>query len=174
MTSPACAAWNTTHRHAQPPSKHPPPRAPGLQLNMHVAQLSSGDLVAYATIAPTIEVLEQLASLPGSLKHIILPNLSPEHFYYSTALAKHFPEARVWACPGGCQVLLGPEWVGGGGAGGGAAVPARPCSRALPSWDAFARGATALPNYLVHARPQACWRASCSAACRASRRWWRS
>jgi hypothetical protein len=54
----------------------------------------------YAPVAPTPEMLDQVASLPGRVEHIVAPSLSPEHWLYVNAFASHHPDATVWVCPG--------------------------------------------------------------------------
>ncbi len=52
-------------------------------------------------MAPTEECLHLLNSLGLPVEHIAVPNLSPEHWYYTPALAAHYPDAKIWLCPGG-------------------------------------------------------------------------
>ncbi|KAI3425842.1 hypothetical protein D9Q98_007816 [Chlorella vulgaris] len=71
-----------------------------IKLRMVIARLPDGSLLLVNPIAPTPELLEQLAGLGGEVKHILLPSASPEHWMYSTALSNQFPEATLWAAPG--------------------------------------------------------------------------
>lgn len=67
---------------------------------MFVVRLSDGRLWLHTPIAPTEECLQLICSIPGEVAHIVLPNLSPEHWYYAPAFVREFPAASVWLCPG--------------------------------------------------------------------------
>lgn len=67
-------------------------------------------------MAPTGEVLAALAAIEGDVKNIVLPSISPEHWYFGPAMAAAFPDATVWVAPGeglglrgGPQVLMNPS-----------------------------------------------------------------
>eukprot|EP00878_Enallax_costatus_P024845 GHUV01026537.1.p1 GENE.GHUV01026537.1~~GHUV01026537.1.p1 ORF type:complete len:205 (+),score=44.42 GHUV01026537.1:834-1448(+) len=51
-------------------------------------------------VAPTPQCLAQLQQLPGTVQHILVPSCSPEHFYYTSALAQQYQEVQVWVPPG--------------------------------------------------------------------------
>lgn len=71
-----------------------------VRLRMTVAKLGDGSLLVCGPIAPTEEMLSMLWAIEGEVKHIVLPNTSPEHWYFGPALAAKFPQATVWAVPG--------------------------------------------------------------------------
>ena len=71
-----------------------------IQLRMTAARLPDGSLLLVSPVAPTAELLGQLAGLGGRVSHIVLPSSSPEHWFYGPALSDAFPEATVWAVPG--------------------------------------------------------------------------
>lgn len=75
-------------------------------LNCSVARLSTGGLLVYSPVAPTPEALEQIASLPGRVEHIVAPSLSPEHWLYVNAFARSHADATIWFCPGLTEVNL--------------------------------------------------------------------
>ena len=54
----------------------------------------------HSPVAPTGELLAALARIGGRVAHIVLPNTSPEHWYYGPAMAAAFPEATLWLAPG--------------------------------------------------------------------------
>ena len=54
----------------------------------------------HAPVAPTGEVLEALKGIGRPVGHIVLPNGSPEHWYFGPAMAAAFPDATVWVAPG--------------------------------------------------------------------------
>ncbi len=51
-------------------------------------------------VAPTGEVLKALEGIGRPVGHIVLPNGSPEHWYFGPAMAAAFPDATVWVSPG--------------------------------------------------------------------------
>lgn len=75
-------------------------------LNCSIAKLSNDSLLVYSPVAPTPEMLELVASLPGKVQHIVAPSLSPEHWLYVNAFSKSQPDATVWVCPGLLEVNL--------------------------------------------------------------------
>ncbi|QQA42125.1 DUF4336 domain-containing protein [Pelagovum pacificum] len=64
---------------------------------MVVAPLSGGGLWVWSPIAPTEQLLAEVARL-GPVRHIISPNAI--HYAHIPAWAEAFPEANVWASPG--------------------------------------------------------------------------
>jgi hypothetical protein len=50
-----------------------------IQLRMTAARLPDGSLLLVSPVAPTGEMLAQLAGLGGRVAHIMLPSSSPEH-----------------------------------------------------------------------------------------------
>lgn len=80
-----------------------PLKIPGqadIKLRMTISRLDDGTLLVVGPVAPTNEVLDMLKSLGSTVSHIIVPNTSPEHWYYTPALAEKFPDATVWTVPG--------------------------------------------------------------------------
>jgi len=64
-----------------------------------VIALDSGGLFVYAPVAPTKECLALLAPLVaahGTVKHIVLPSVAPEHKVNAGPFARQFPEAEFW------------------------------------------------------------------------------
>jgi len=51
-------------------------------------------------VAPTAELLAALQRIGGRVSHIVLPNTSPEHWYFGPAMAAAFPDATLWLAPG--------------------------------------------------------------------------
>jgi hypothetical protein len=51
-----------------------------IQLRMTAARLPDGSLLLVSPVAPTAEMLAQLAGLGGRVAHIVLPSSSPEHW----------------------------------------------------------------------------------------------
>ena len=51
-----------------------------MRLRMTVAKLGDGSLLLVGPVAPTAEMLSQLWSIEGEVRHIIVPNTSPEHW----------------------------------------------------------------------------------------------
>lgn len=51
-----------------------------ITLTMFVIRLSDGTLWLHTPIAPTEEALALLKQIPGTVAHIVVPNLSPEHW----------------------------------------------------------------------------------------------
>ena len=45
-------------------------------------------------------MLKALEGIGRPVGHIVLPNGSPEHWYYGPAMAAAFPNAMVWVSPG--------------------------------------------------------------------------
>ena len=84
----------TDHRRFCHPACNPLPGAPNNQIYAAFAvQLNS-------PVAPTGEVLKALKDIGRAVGHIVLPNGSPEHWYFGPAMAAAFPEATVWVAPG--------------------------------------------------------------------------
>ena len=48
----------------------------------------------------TEEAEELYDSIQGEVRHIIIPNISPEHWTYAPEAAKKWPGATFWVCPG--------------------------------------------------------------------------
>ncbi len=51
-----------------------------VRLRMTVAKLADRSLLLVGPVAPTAEMLNQLSAIDGDVKHIIVPNTSPEHW----------------------------------------------------------------------------------------------
>lgn len=81
----------------------PPGNVPDIRLHMGIVELSDGTLALIGALAPTRELLDQLSLLEKPVSHIILPNTSPEHWYYGPALSRAFPKALLWVVPGFMQ-----------------------------------------------------------------------
>lgn len=81
----------------------PPGNVPDIRLHMGIVELSDGTLALIGALAPTRELVEQLSLLDKPVSHIILPNTSPEHWYYGPALSRAFPEALLWVVSGFMQ-----------------------------------------------------------------------
>ncbi|KAK9838547.1 hypothetical protein WJX81_006657 [Elliptochloris bilobata] len=68
---------------------------------MTVLRLRDGSLWVHNPLAPTGELLEQLASIGGRVAHVVVPNNSPEHWVYAgdfcDALAD---DVQLWVPPG--------------------------------------------------------------------------
>eukprot|EP00878_Enallax_costatus_P016377 GHUV01017178.1.p1 GENE.GHUV01017178.1~~GHUV01017178.1.p1 ORF type:complete len:283 (+),score=76.63 GHUV01017178.1:253-1101(+) len=71
-----------------------------INLNCVVSKLANGNLLVVSPVAPTPQCLAQLQQLPGTVQHILVPSCSPEHFYYTSALAQQYQEVQVWVPPG--------------------------------------------------------------------------
>lgn len=69
-------------------------------LRLTAMQMSDGSLWIHNPVAPTGELLAALADMGGPVSHIVVPNGSPEHWYFLGAFAQHFPDATVWTPPG--------------------------------------------------------------------------
>jgi Domain of unknown function (DUF4336) len=77
-----------------------PPGQADIRLRMVAARLDDGNLLLIGPIAPTAETMQILKQLGGEVTHVIVPNTSPEHWFYAPALADALPQARFWFCPG--------------------------------------------------------------------------
>jgi hypothetical protein len=71
-----------------------------IRIRMVVARLEDGSLLLCGPVAPTGEALRLLSSLDGAVRHIIIPNTSPEHYIYGPAMAAAFPAATLWTLSG--------------------------------------------------------------------------
>ncbi|KXZ49047.1 hypothetical protein GPECTOR_23g133 [Gonium pectorale] len=75
-----------------------------IYLNSHVIRLSSGSLLVISPPARTEEAEALLESLPGgcaAVEHVVLPNLSPEHWIHAAGWASKFAsDATLWVVPG--------------------------------------------------------------------------
>ncbi|KAL3806866.1 hypothetical protein ACHAXA_005264 [Cyclostephanos tholiformis] len=68
-----------------------------------------GGLIVHSPVyldAPLVDALSRL----GDVMHVISPNY--EHVKYVRAWAEHYPNARVWGCPGLTSRVSGVEWSG--------------------------------------------------------------
>lgn len=74
--------------------------APDIRLHMHAVDNEDGTISLVGALAPTRELCLQLQRLGKPVKHIVLPNTSPEHWLYGPALSKAFPDALLWVVPG--------------------------------------------------------------------------
>lgn len=87
-------------------------------IRMTVVKLDSGGLLVYAPVAPTGECLalvNQLVTLHGDVKYIILPTISGlEHKVFVGPFARKFPQAQVWVTPDqwSFPVNLPLNWLG--------------------------------------------------------------
>ena len=55
----------------------------------------------HSPVCMTEEAARLLDSiLDGPVRHIIVPNTSPEHWVYAPQAAQRWPEATMWLCPG--------------------------------------------------------------------------
>jgi hypothetical protein len=77
-----------------------PPGQADIRLRMVAARLDDGNLLLSGPVAPTAELLNMLKTLGGEVTHVIVPNTSPEHWFYAPALADALPNAKFWFCPG--------------------------------------------------------------------------
>jgi hypothetical protein len=78
-----------------------PPGQPDIRVRMTVAEMATGDLLVVAPVAPTGEALAMLRGLgSGVVRHIVVPNTSPEHYLFTPAFAAAWPDATVWLPPG--------------------------------------------------------------------------
>ena len=77
---------------------------PGLDsqifLNCFVIRLKDGSLAVISPISLTVDVESLFDSIEGEVKHIIIPNTSPEHGAYAPQAARKWPTATIWVCPG--------------------------------------------------------------------------
>lgn len=72
-------------------------------LRMTVVDLGNGDLWVHAPVGRTEELIalfDQVLTPGKRVAHIVIPNTSPEHSYYSAEWAAAFPDAQVWMPPG--------------------------------------------------------------------------
>jgi hypothetical protein len=74
--------------------------APDIRIHMHAVDNEDGTMSLVGALAPTRELCLQLQQLGKPVKHIILPNTSPEHWLYGPALSRAFPDALLWVVPG--------------------------------------------------------------------------
>lgn len=72
-------------------------------IRMTVVKLNGGGLLVYAPVAPTqecIELVNELVTIHGDVKYIILPTISGlEHKVFVGPFARQFPQAQVWVTP---------------------------------------------------------------------------
>ena len=77
---------------------------PGLDtqiyINCFVIQLTDGSLAVISPISLTQEAERLFDTIEGEVKHIIVPNTSPEHGAYAPQAALKWPSATLWVCPG--------------------------------------------------------------------------
>ena len=77
---------------------------PGLDsqifLNCFVIRLKDGSLAVISPISLTQDVESLFDSIEGEVRHIIIPNTSPEHGAYAPQAARKWPTATIWVCPG--------------------------------------------------------------------------
>jgi hypothetical protein len=72
-------------------------------LRTTVVKLSEGGLFVYNPVAATpefVDMLKDLISRHGPLKHIVVGSVALEHKVYAGVLAQKFPKAQVWLTPG--------------------------------------------------------------------------
>ncbi|GAQ80609.1 hypothetical protein KFL_000580030 [Klebsormidium nitens] len=67
------------------------------RLRATVVQLEDGTLWVHSPVALTEECAELVTSLGGQVAHIVVPNTSPEHAWFSKGWADRFPDARWYA-----------------------------------------------------------------------------
>ncbi|MEW5313952.1 MAG: hypothetical protein WDW38_005482 [Sanguina aurantia] len=66
-------------------------------LSCFVVRLNDdGDLLVNSPVSLTGEVKTMLQQIPGTVRHIVLPNVSPEHFIYGGDWAAAYPHATFW------------------------------------------------------------------------------
>lgn len=78
-----------------------PPGFTDAGLRLTAARMADGSLWVHNPVAPTRELLTAIRSRMGNgrVSHIVVPNGSPEHWYFLGAFAQHFPDAIVWTPP---------------------------------------------------------------------------
>lgn len=72
-------------------------------LRMTVVKMSDGGLWIYNPVAATeecLDMLKELVSKHGPLKHIVVGSVALEHKVYAGVLSQKFPKAQVWLQPG--------------------------------------------------------------------------
>eukprot|EP00243_Klebsormidium_subtile_P004469 TRINITY_DN18458_c0_g1_i1.p1 TRINITY_DN18458_c0_g1~~TRINITY_DN18458_c0_g1_i1.p1 ORF type:complete len:394 (+),score=31.44 TRINITY_DN18458_c0_g1_i1:125-1183(+) len=67
------------------------------KLRATVVRLDDGTLWVHSPVALTEECAELVTSLGGPVAHIVVPNTSPEHAWFSKGWADRFPDARCYA-----------------------------------------------------------------------------
>ncbi|KAL3779179.1 hypothetical protein ACHAW5_009376 [Stephanodiscus triporus] len=73
------------------------------------ATRGGGELVVHSPVELDRALIEALSRL-GTVAHVISPNY--EHVKYARQWAEHYPNARVWGCPGLSDRAPGVGWTG--------------------------------------------------------------
>jgi len=72
-------------------------------IRMTVVKLKNGGLFVYNPVAATpecVDMLKNLITKHGSIRHIVVGSVALEHKVYAGVLAQKFPQAEVWLAPG--------------------------------------------------------------------------
>lgn len=69
-------------------------------LRMTVIRLADGTLFVHSPIDLTRECRHLIKAIGGPVSHIVIPNNSPEHWYFVPQWALVFPEANIHVAPG--------------------------------------------------------------------------
>ncbi|KAI8102107.1 hypothetical protein M9434_007166 [Picochlorum sp. BPE23] len=78
-----------------------PPGFPDIRLSMAAVELEhESGLALLGALAPTNELLSHIEMLGKPVRHILLPNTSPEHWIYGPDLSRSYPDAKMWVVKG--------------------------------------------------------------------------